>query len=187
MWSSATNLEGRAILSETYDNLERFFADFLGVETLNAQILFDELLNQSSSLTPDDLRRMKSHLKALNNFIPGIGDYPDIDASEYVKRSACIIQIRRPGHSVIELVSHATNFVIADRVHLGNFFSNRVKVLDFDLNEARELAPLFGWLGIESRYMSRSVREITAIDETDARPVLPSQNQVQLKAKALCR
>ena len=187
MWSSATEFGGRVILSDDYEDLESFFVDFLGVETLNAQILFDELLNQTHSSTPDGLRRLKLQLKAFNSFIPDIGDYPNINPSAFIKKSTRIFPIRLPSHSEVELVALATDFAIADRVRLESFFSDQVEILDFDLDEVRELSPLFQWLEIESRYLSQSVKEISFIDETDARPVLPSENKVRLNAKALCR
>ena len=58
-----------------------------------------------------------------------------------------------------ELCSVDTEFAIGDRERLNSVLGSDIKMLDFNLIEVRRLQPLFRWLSIEDRYLSRCVTE----------------------------
>jgi hypothetical protein len=187
LWSTSTRFLGRAALSDIYGTLEAFFVDFLGVERLNAQIVYNELITQKRSSTAKGIRRLKSQLKALGGFVPELEEDPAFDPFSLTKDGNQIFPVKLPGHTKAKLVPNTTEFFIVDRVHLGRYFTDGVTTLDFDIDEVRELSPLFRWLGLESRYLSRSVREITGLEGADAQLVPRSGCRIRRSSKALCR
>lgn len=187
LWSSATKFGSRAALSDNYEDLEDFFVDFLGVQTLNAKIVYDELLNQPHSTTPAGLAHLKSQLKTLSSFIAEGDIDPTIRPSPLLGKDVRIFPVRPPGSVAVELAAYPTGFVIIDRPRLGDYFADKVTMLDFDLDENRYLLPLFGWLGIKSRLTSQLVKEISTVDRANIRPVPTSDCKIRRNFKALGR
>jgi hypothetical protein len=187
LWSSPTKFGSRAVLSDNYEEFEDFFVDFLGVQTLSAKIVYDELLNQTRLTTSVGLAHLKSQLKTLSSFIGERDIDPTIQPLSLLGEGVRIFPVRPLGSAAVKLVAYPTGFVIVDRVRLGSYFADKVDVLDFSLDEIRDLSPLFGWLGIESRLLSRLVKEISTVDRANIRPVPTSECRVRRNFKALSR
>jgi hypothetical protein len=49
------------------------------------------------------------------------------------------------------------DFAIIDRQHYADALKNKIKILDFTLEEVRRLRPLIELAGLTDRYLSRSV------------------------------
>jgi hypothetical protein len=63
------------------------------------------------------------------------------------------------------ILSSLEDFAIIDRQHYADAFRNKIKVLDFTLDEVRHLRPLVEWAGLEDRFLSRLVVEKTVVDD----------------------
>ena len=57
------------------------------------------------------------------------------------------------------------DFAIIDRQNYADVLKNKIKILDFNLDEVRRLRPLIKWAGLTGRYLSRSVVENTVVDD----------------------
>ncbi|CVK97588.1 uncharacterized protein FMAN_11602 [Fusarium mangiferae] len=150
LWSSNTDLCGMGTLDDTYETLRGFFVDKLGIESLSLKILYDRL-NKSPKCKP---QQMKEAFFILNDFLRSETAFLDPQPV----RNAEIFPVKDPDGSV-SLRSVETDFAIGDNDILRINFETHIRLLDFDLGEFYRLKPLFEWLKLESRYLSRCVRE----------------------------
>ncbi|KAM5382550.1 hypothetical protein ACJZ2D_002554 [Fusarium nematophilum] len=181
IWSSETDLNGTVTLTEHYEDLKGFFVDFVGVKTLTMDMVYQELIRLGSS--PEaTVKLVKSNLWVLNSFISTSDRLPD--TKQLLRRK--VFPVRDPGGQV-SLQSLATDFIIVDRTHLGDIFRPRVRALDFPFDEVRRLAPTLGWLGMETRYLSRMVKEHSRVDGAGRNPLSSPQRRITPKAYALYR
>ncbi|KAF5968145.1 hypothetical protein FBULB1_10851 [Fusarium bulbicola] len=150
LWSSNTDLCGMGTLDETYKPLCDFFVDKLGIESLSLQILYDRL-TKSPKCEP---QQMKEAIFILNDFLRSGPVFLDPQPV----RNAEILPVRDPDGR-ISLRSVETDFAIGDNDNLRINFDSHIRLLDVDLGEFHRLKPFFEWLKLESRYLSRCVRE----------------------------
>ncbi|KAF4434911.1 hypothetical protein FACUT_7571 [Fusarium acutatum] len=157
LWSSNTDLCGMGTLDKTYESLHDLFVDKLGIESLSLLILYDRLI-KSPKCKP---QQMKEAIFVLNDFLRSESAFLDPQPV----RNAEIFPVRDPDGKV-SLRSVETDFAIGDNDNLRINFENHIRLLDFDLGEFHRLKPFFEWLKLESRYLSRCVREdVTVIVE----------------------
>lgn len=67
--------------------------------------------------------------------------------------------------SSVQPLTAQQDFAIIDRQNYANVLENKIKILDFTLDEVRRLRPLIEWAGLTDRYFSRSVVENTVVDD----------------------
>ncbi|KAF5268247.1 hypothetical protein FOXYS1_858 [Fusarium oxysporum] len=65
-------------------------------------------------------------------------------------------------------------------------FSDKIALLDFDLEDIHRLKPLFSWLKIQERYLSKCVVELTAILGDSRVPIPLQKRDLGLKAYQIC-
>ncbi|KAF5556276.1 hypothetical protein FNAPI_5799 [Fusarium napiforme] len=150
LWSSNTDLCGMGTLNDTYESLRDFFVDKLGIESLSLRILYDRLI-KSPKCEP---QQMKEAIFILNDFLRSEPEFLDPQPL----RDAEIFPIRSPDGTV-SLKSVETEFAVEDNHNLRITFEKHISLVDFDLREFHRLKPFFRWLRLESRYLSRCVRE----------------------------
>jgi hypothetical protein len=166
-------------LNDHYDELRDFFVDKLGVKTLTLRMIYDELCNVSPQRGVDELKNIIWSLNALLQT-----ELDQLDPEPL--RKAHIFPVRYPNGGV-SLLSADTEFAIVDRDHLAARFRDRIKLLDYTLEEVRRLKPFLQWANLEQRYLSASVKEITSFQGGPTRPIsLPNRN-LNHKAHALLR
>ncbi|KAK7425103.1 hypothetical protein QQX98_000017 [Neonectria punicea] len=158
LWSSATQIQGRVPLNDLYSDLEGFFVDCLGVQELTIQMAYDELKEMGSREPAPSVSKVKETIWAFNSLLDSEGFFHG--AADIV--SGRIFPVRHPNGSV-KLQTSMTHFAIADRKALREIFRPKAKLLDFSLDEVRRLKPFLEYLGIESRYLSAMVREISTV------------------------
>lgn len=180
VWSSETEIQGKKISGSHYANLQEFFVDILGTETLSLELVYDELVRLGSS-TPS-VEQVKQQIWALNSFLANSNRYL---AKERLIRSR-IFPVRHPDGR-IELTTMKTNFVIIDRTHLEDFFATRVKSLDFTLDETHRLHPFLQWLGLEGRFLSNLVKELSSFKGSAKWHVFSPEYTIPPRAHALYR
>src|SRR5712664_3573850 len=74
LWSTATQIRGKIALYDHYSTLEGFFVDFLGVQTLNLQMVFDKLKGQGTGQS--SVEEVKETIWALNSFLRSEAEQP---------------------------------------------------------------------------------------------------------------
>ncbi|KAF9773489.1 hypothetical protein IL306_008684, partial [Fusarium sp. DS 682] len=154
LWSSSTELCGMGTLKESYESLGEFFQGKLGIKSLSLQILYDQL-SQSPQCSPE---QMEEAIFVLNDFIRNESSFID----PHPIRNARIFPVRELDGAVA-LKSMETEFAIGDNDNLRVKFQDKISFLNFDLKKVRRLKPLFNWLRLENRYLSRCIQENTTI------------------------
>ena len=78
-------------------------------------------------------------------------------------------------------------FGIVDRRHLGDSFAGKANLLDFSLEEVRLLKPFFAWTGLENRYLSKIVKEISQAEGGEPTLITSRNRSIGQKASGLFR
>lgn len=196
LWSSKVEITGRDIVSEQFDgcqqkgDLKVFFLECLHVSEPSLGLLVQELkmcagpLLGKSNLHKDDgsIRKVKSLMKLINSMPLGEARADSLGAE---LRSESIFPVRLKDMRMLK--STADYFSITDRRKYEEAFENKALLLDFSLEEALELEPFIHWLGLEERYLSRSVTEYSTFGGSDEACSLDLTQELRLRAKALLR
>ncbi|KAJ4248443.1 hypothetical protein NW762_012780 [Fusarium torreyae] len=151
-WSEAETTQLNSSLKGCYPNLKEFFLEKVGINVS----AYDKLLDSTSTSLEETKSNMLSLMDETNGLMPVFPVEPI--------RKAKIFPVRIPyetGQSLrrTELCSVDTEFAIGDRETLKTLLGSNIKILDFDLIEVRRLQPVFRWLSIEDRYLSRCAKE----------------------------
>lgn len=161
-------------------NMENFFVNTIGVSRLDANVVYQDLLELNPrEAAVDDvkdlLRTMSSQIEIKS---------PESSAAELFQRPILPV---RDVNGRVTLRSSDTDFVIIDRKRLGDIFHDSVKMLDFSFSEVCHLHPLIRWAALEDRYISRLVKE-TSVLELGARTHISDPRQdIKKKAYSLFR
>lgn len=181
LWSSATDIKGETTLNKSYPDLEPFFVEFLGVKRMTLDMVYDKLKDQGAS-DESTASEVKHDLMVFNSLLLLSKQKPD---------PAPILAGRLfPVKSLdgnVGLCRGESDFAIADRKSLGATFAGKAKLLDFSFDEVLRLQPTLEWLGLENRYLSVAVQEVSGIIADSERPVSSPQRDIKTKAHALCR
>jgi hypothetical protein len=181
LWSSTTPIRGKLILNSLYGNdLRDFFIDVLGVSELTAELVYDKLAAKDG---PElSVEEAKETLLVFNSFLAaGSGGF---DPAAVIANP--VFPVRFPNGKV-SLRTGTEEFALMDRKLLGEDFAALAKFLNFGMEEVRILQPLFQWAGLEDRYLSRAVEEITSADTESARPISTPHRDIRRNAHALLR
>ncbi|KAI0835964.1 hypothetical protein F5Y06DRAFT_114649 [Hypoxylon sp. FL0890] len=181
LWSAPTSIRGKVNLSAIYgDEMKGLFVEKLGVRMLDANIVYNELLE----LKPEEatVEHVKDLLRTMNSQLEL--DAPQGSAADLLKHS--IIPVREVGGRV-SLQSSGTEFAIIDRKTLGEIFGRRVKALDFTTNEVCMLRPFIKWAGLENRYLSELVKETSVLNSGVKVPISDPTQDISKKAYGLLR
>ncbi len=143
-------------------------------------MVFGELKRKSEEETSvDDMREI---LQCLNSFLKSENSHPDF--SEVSKSRIFPVTV---GSSKPKLVSLSTSFALVDRQPLRNFFAANAAFFDFTLDQTRHLEPLINWAGLQTRYLSTSVRELSNIEGSIVSPLSKRSRKLSTKAYGLLR
>lgn len=186
LWSGATQVQGRVSLNDLYPNFEEFFVDFLEVQELTLQMAYDELKEKGTRDPPPSIMEVKETIWALNALIQDTQGVDNLDLPD--PKPLCkskIFPVKYRGKTRLRTLS--THFAIIDRQALGDIFSPNARLLDFTLDEVRQLKYFLGWLKIDFRYLSSMVREITTVFEAEKTRLRDPDRNVKSKAQALLR
>ena len=154
--------------------------DFLGVQTLNLQMVFDKLKGQGEGQSSVD--EIKKTIRTLNSFLKSETKHPD---PEPILESR-IFPVRDPNGDV-ELCTSEAAFAIVDRTPMHNLFIKEAKFFDFSLNEILELEPFLKWVRLEDRYLSCSVKEFSSLCGGSNRQISNLDRDISRKSHGLLR
>lgn len=167
-------------LNDAYPGLAEFFTEFIGVRTLTLQMVHDKLVEEGNARCSP--QKIKQTIWLLNSYIQNESNIPDPKAV----LQARVFPVRYP-NGTVELYSSAVDFAIADRKHLLDLFSGRARFLDFDVNEVARLEPFLQWTGLDKRYISSSVKEISMVRGDSHRALTSPERNIARKAYGLLR
>lgn len=162
------------------DDLGHFFIKIVGVSRLNIQMVYDEL--QGVDRQTATVQQVKSLFWTMNAF-PST-ETPKGTPERILKRP--VFPVMYPSGDV-HLVTIDTEFAIVDRRPLEVKFRDRIKLLDFTLNEVHELDPFLDWAKLKSRFLSNITKEISVVNPVSTCPVSNSTRNIKRKAHALTR
>lgn len=181
IWSTATKIRGMVGLNDTYGKLKDFFVKYLGVKLLDTRMLINKLKEQGKSQSPD-IKDIKRTITMLSDMLPSAkvkhDPKPTLDS--------CIFPVKYPD-GIVKLHSCNTDFAIADRKHLYAHFSGSAKILDFAPDEIHRLEPFLSWAGLENRYLSNTVKEISTLRNGTITLVSDTRRQISPMAHGLLR
>ncbi|KAF5654792.1 hypothetical protein F25303_1136 [Fusarium sp. NRRL 25303] len=161
--TSTAPIRGKVTLDETYEDLKALFVGKLGVKSLTMQMVYDELRQSPESSLED----IKVALFSFNDFLQSENGNWDPEPFKTAK----IFPVVYPDGTTA-LRSMDVDFAIADRDNLRTKFSDKIALLDFDL---------------EDRYLSRCVIERTGIWGDSRLPISSPKRDLSLKAYQICR
>lgn len=181
VWSNTTHIHGKIAVNSQYSDLEDLFVEKLRVPELDLTMIFDQLLAARHLNIP--VPEVKELLKTLNSFLRTESSPP----SPRQLLNAQIFPVRGPGSGNVALCTSNTQFALVDREGPPSRFIEVIRVLDFTLQEIRHLKPFLAWTCLESRYLSRCMREISRVGDGIQRPISQPHRDLRRKAYALLR
>lgn len=142
-----------------------------------------EKLRDQGRAGSSSVAEVKSTIWTLNSLLQS--QQTDIAPAEQVINNA-VFPVQLP-HGGVQLQTSASAFAIADRKHLFNYFSSKANLLDFEVDEVLRLKPFIQWTGLNGRYLSLCIKEITMVGEDHARPLSNPDRDISQKAHGLLR
>lgn len=164
-------------LGRHYPKLQAFFVQRLGVEEPNIATYIAELQLLTAGDQTPPMEDVKGLIKQINSFGPRAG------ALDRLKSSNILPVKGSDGQTRLKKTSDV--FAIVDRTGYGSAFRDKVPILDFEIEDVRELRPTILALNLEDRYMSRVVVESSTVKDSSRNMKL--SNHVQNRAYALLR
>ncbi len=150
-----SHIQNKVAIARHYQGLQEFFVDRLLAHKPNIPMLVEELLVLADQKSPQ-VQAVKDLIKELNSFGPRA---PALDRL----KGAPILPVKGTD-SLIRLAKATDAFAIVDRVHYFELFANKIPVMDYSREDTHRLESFFSALGLEERYMSRFVRELSMVN-----------------------
>jgi hypothetical protein len=176
IWAdSLINIPQKASLKTEYAELEEFFHRTLGVPEPNVEMHVNGLRDYLGG--EKEPSRVKEMMKLISSMNP--------HSSAVARLANCIMfPVRRADGSMDWTNSHA-DFAIVNRKEYGEAFRDRIKTLNFTIEEVRACQSLLEALNLGSKFLSELVTEETTI--TDGREKRSLTRQLRERAYALSR
>ncbi|KAL7624644.1 hypothetical protein AAE478_006214 [Parahypoxylon ruwenzoriense] len=181
VWSKAARLRGRVSLNDDYKDLEELFVDFLGIKPVDLPMAIDEL-KEAGRRHSTSVSEVKESIWTVNSLLSTESNPPR--PSAVVKSS--IFPVRHPNGGVTRETT-ATEFFIVDREPLRQSFETKAKFLDFTLEEVVRLGSFLEWTGLNDRYLSHCIKEITSFPGRGASLMSNPDRQIRNRAYPLLR
>lgn len=181
LWESATRIPGKTPLNnnDDYGALTSFFINRLKVPKMTIGMLYDKLKSPSLSATVDEIKGDLLEFNAL------LGTSKKEFDPEPMRKNT-IFPVKHPDGEVT-LASATDSFSINDRSNLAEHFIGKAPFLDFEMETVHRLRPLVEWAGLQERYLSRSVKEISTADKESTQLLTQRDRAVNARAHALLR
>lgn len=167
-------------LNGMYEDMQGFFVGLLGVRTLTFEMVYDKLVEQASEGA--SIQDVKETIWLLNSYLQD--EEVPTDPKRLIERK--VFPVRYP-KGTVSLCSSRVDFTIKDRKHLSDLFAGKAKVLDFEVNDIPRLEPFLRWTGLEARYLSSCVKEISGLCDNYRQSLTFPDRKIARKAHALLR
>ncbi|ORY68490.1 uncharacterized protein BCR38DRAFT_521547 [Pseudomassariella vexata] len=183
LWSSATQIQGKTILNNMYQDLKVFMVDFLGVPTLTLEMVYKELIRLGATQATE-IPSMKQAIWEFNSLLASSSPTEKLPDPVPVQK-AFVFPVKRNGNS--SLCTFQEEFAVNDRQHYWEAFADSAKFLDFSLDEVRRLQPTLTWAGLDSRRVSSCVSEKSTLLGHSGTAISCPRRDLKTKAYALSR
>lgn len=184
IWSLNGAVLGKTCLESHYPDLISFFVGFLGVRTLDLDMVMKDLVAVGGN--DADINYVKTLLWSLNTLLQGDAGSTGWPAFTDEAKSARVFPIIMPDGTARTVMAQ-DEFAINDRPSFASPLRAKVKFLDFSLAEVSRLQPLIQWAGLRGRYLSHSVIERTVVDDEVCAVDRYMTQNLSSKARALAR
>lgn len=168
-------------INDHYTDFDHLFREVLQVPSLNLTMIYEELLGGLSSGSTTE--RVKDLLLNFSLLLPAEANPPPPKRL----RQSQIFPIKPPGRNNTTLGTGKTEFFVVDREDLFIAFGDRVQCFDFSMKDVCRLRPFIDWIGLESRYLSRCVEEVSKVRGGTEWPIRESKRDIKNKAYGLLR
>ncbi|TGO32803.1 hypothetical protein BHYA_0288g00120 [Botrytis hyacinthi] len=177
IWASnEIQLPGKISIATEYKKQSVFIRKVLGVKKPSLEMHIIALQKRSlENPTKEEILNELRNICALN---PADGILRD-------KLSTCKFLPVCGTSQMTEWMDVTCSFAIIDRKEYGDIFKNKINILDFSLEESHSIDPILVSLGLEGRYISKSVKEETKIADGLLSDALTKN--LRRKAYAICR
>lgn len=165
LWTSEARIAGKVSIMDVYADLEYFFREQLGVQMPDLAMLIQELKSRADGIL--SVQDAKELIKQINSMGPQTGSLEQL-------KELKILPVQMP-NGVVNLQSTRDAFSIVDRDPLRKAFRGKISMLDYSLEEVRILRPFLSSLGLEDRFLSRTVTEESTARESSFDRVLTSE------------
>ena len=182
LWSSATSIDGKVAINDLFPKLKPLFKEVLGVPDMTLAMVYRSLLGAASSNA--SVQRVKELLLTFNSLLPGEPKPPN--PRRLLQSRIFPVKLSGDGNTTA-LCSREMEFFIVDRDDLFAAFGDHVRCLDLSLNEVCRMRPFISWAGLESRYLSRCVKEVSKVHGGVEWPIRDSKRDMRRKAHGLLR
>ena len=150
-----SHIENKTAIALHYQALQKFFVDRLLVDKPDIPMLVKEVLAVAKQKIPQ-IQAIKDLFKELNSFRPCA---PALDRL----KEAPVIPVKGTD-GVVRLLKATDAFAIVDRVHYMDMFANKIPVMDYSREETHRLESFILALGLEGRYISQLVQELSMVN-----------------------
>jgi hypothetical protein len=178
VWTDSAKIGRQYGISALYGDLQSFFVERLRVQTPTIATYVQQLLLVAAEVPPRMLE-IKKAISAINDLNPTRVNL------EAIKQIKCLPV--RSVQGTMELTRPSEEFFIGDRREYESVFRGKVGILDFSLEEVHDIHPFLGALGLEDRYMSVAVQEITRVQEPSENESHTLSQDFRAKSKAFFR
>ena len=159
LWNSPVPIQGKAIIGNAYpDGLKPFLVERLKIAPAVLSTIVEGLCSLARG--NPSLAKVKEMLWAINNMDPRKGDLESM-----VECSILPVRGDRSGSESVTFRNCHDNFVVTDRVKLGEVFRGHIGFLDFSLEEVRQLNPFLQALNLDKKFLSLVCKTRTACTE----------------------
>jgi hypothetical protein len=168
-------LPGKVSLATWYKDHQSFFCVMLGVQKPNLAMHISALRNKVLD-TPTTTEVMQEMLNicALN---------PSVQSLKTLADCKCLPVRLTSGE--IQWMASSEDFAIVDRREWGEKFENKIKLLDFSLEQVHRLSPFLHGLNLGHRYLSKMVKVDTNVEGGSLHQKLT--HDLRAKAYAIAR
>ncbi|KAF5574217.1 ATPase-like ATP-binding domain-containing protein [Fusarium pseudoanthophilum] len=149
VWSHGVKLPGKVDLSQQYPGLRSFFVDRLEIPELTMEDLQTQLLEVAAEAPANESLTLFLYL---NTLVQNLDER--IDPGEFI--SEPIFPVLTP-EGELKRIRGDEEFFIVDDMRLFDLFKGQVNMLAFTRSQVSRLEPVFKWLTMGHKYLSRRV------------------------------
>ncbi|KAF5675549.1 hypothetical protein FHETE_2546 [Fusarium heterosporum] len=179
IWSSDGTTEKEIGLEVIYPDFHHLFVPFLSLPKMGASITCQRLLDIKQIVHP--VSEIKTLLWSLLETLIANPELSDVSVERI--RACRIFPVRAPNGTVHPMPIHE-NFSINDRPAYWAVLKDKISFLDFSVEEVYRLKPVIQWLRLTDRYISKTAKEESSIDENHGSKDIDMTLDITSKAAA---
>ena len=151
-------IPGKASIADAYPRLETFFTTVLNIPKPTVEMYVESMIAEAKGNVS------AARIKETMRLICALG-IREIDFSSLIEAKVLPIKFANGAGGFVSASSRdkCADFAIVDNKIHWDAFEGKIVVLDFSLEEIRDTRPLLLAMGLEERFSSRLVNEITDV------------------------